>query len=870
MKTCINKIFCIFVAIDSDKLEFMKALDLLWGYDNILNKDTLVQKADIAILLARCLNIDLSNYAGEQKFLDVPAEHRAFSAVGHLSDRGIFVGEGKGIFGIESFVNKEDVYRVLASIAGYNLPGGSASITSPKLRNELMNGVVNHFDTRITSFQLVEMLYNFLHLPMVEQKSYGETQNYVISDNTPLQEYFDIYKLSGIVKATGVGALIGEQKTDINSVKIGSSLYDTGNMSVVDYLGCEIDFYYRWTKEMARGSLVYIEVGDCDVLSFDIADGLYADGKYTYYVSDTKKKTAAIPTDAVIVYNGVPTDFNGTIMNPAIGKITLYDTNSDNKYETVHIKEYKVYVVEAVNVNDMVVTFKYTNDVVSVDENEYERLKITDTDGNVLTYKSIKPWNVLMISESFDKKNSDIMICKDSVKGTVSEVETVQGKSFVTIDDIDYEVSSAYVDGVDDIVKLSEGGTFRLDKDGKIVTLVNNSQDGWYAYVMGIAEKTGLGPKKLLKLFTEDENNGSVMIMSLADKVVIDGKKCNSDGISGGIDYIAQNVKIGDIIIYKTNGNDEIKYIDTPNPNYSGAEVLQNVFDTANYTKETLQFETNTFEGFVNVNSNTLVFALPQDKDKEDKYQVTGSSILVPNTYYSFKAYGSDKTNMFADVIVTTATSASEKITSDSEVHVIGDIRIKLNEEGEYAYFIEVPSSTVKSFEVDKDCPRFDTIGKGDLVYLGIDASNVVVDIRLVYDVSEDKFLDCGQREWYGTNVGQVYANGSTGINVTEAYGWAPKWKTVVANPYQYESGFVRLTYDSLEDIMQWTGMSEDVRSYSVSAAEVYSIEKGRRDYEVSVSSLDSIRDYLHYGDQMTKIALQANWGRVQKIFVYR
>ena len=232
--------------IDEEKLAFMQALDLLWGYEKIIEDEALVQKADLAILLARCMNIDLDNYTGEVKYHDVNEKHRAFAAVNILSDLGVFIGNGDGTFGADSYVDYSDVITLIARIAGYTFPDGRVSASSPLLRRNLLDGITFHQDTRLTSYQLIEMLYNFLNMPIVKQITYGDSEEYVIEENNSyLSEFFNIYLANGKVVATDFNSLVGYNAANEGRVRIDEVEYNVGNTDFQGLLGCEVEVYYK-------------------------------------------------------------------------------------------------------------------------------------------------------------------------------------------------------------------------------------------------------------------------------------------------------------------------------------------------------------------------------------------------------------------------------------------------------------------------------------------------------------------------------------------------------------------------------------------------------------------------------------------------
>lgn len=841
--------------IDGKKLDFLKALDLVWGYDVIINNEALIQKADFAIFLARALNLDTEGYSGSVVFQDIPENHRAYGAVGRLAELGVFP-MGK-TFGSEEFVDKDIAIGIFAQIAGYRSPTGVASVNSAAFEKSLLNGVEFYRDPRLTSFQLITMLYNFLHTPVVQQIGYGYKETYEVSkDETILTTYFDIYKTKGIVSSTSSGTLVGESSTSEGIVRVDNTEYHTGAYDFGPLVGCEVKLYYRKTDEDLKGTVVYLEDTGSEAITLLSSDALYANGVYKYYDSQGKEKTAEIPLNAAIIYNGKQSDLAPELMNPTVGEIKLYDTDFDGKYETVHITDYETYVVEKMNTSELVATLRYNKGVLDFKADSIKVLNVYDTEGKQTPLNKIRSWNVLMLAKSHDGEIVNIIVSKDMVKGTVSSINTTSDIITVAIDDIEYEVSPHYPSDKTEAIKLGDSGTFRLDNYGRIAAFTKTSQTGYYAYVVDrIVENKGLNRRALVKLFTE-ANGGEMLISGLANNVTIDGVNCNNMGIRGETDYFNTNVVTGEVVVYTLNQKGEIKSIDTKAPNEDNSAGILVAFDSSNKAR---QFRDNTFEGHANISENTVIFAIPEDGDDE-KYACVGPDFFADNAYYTFISYSYSQHDIIVDAMTTTAKSASETISSKSLIFVMGNKSKMLNEKGIAAVYADFYGTSKITYEIHEDCPNIDLVEPGDLVYIAYNSHKVVTDIRLIYDRSANKYVDTDQDATHE----------STGVNISLASGWAVEWRTAVLNVYQYGSGFVRMTFKPYEDLSR-DSIPDDLRSYAIGTAKVWLVESNSRgNCTVTSATADSIYDFIHYGSEMSKIAIQLNYGRATRVVIYR
>lgn len=866
--------------INEKKVELMQTLDIVWGYEDALKTEVLLPKGDFAILLARSLNISLENYSGQVIYSDVPEDNKAFAAINILTDMKILSPKTKTTFGINDYISKGELVELLAKISGYVREDGPFSYTSPQVIRQLLSGAKFYKDNRVTSFNVVEVLYNFLHLPVVTNDAYNKNFTYTVSDDyNNLAKNFNIYKLRGKIKSNDITAVHEGEITDSEKVNINGVLYYVGNTIAAEMVGYEVEAYYKHEKSVEIDTLVHIDVlREEFILTFNAADiDSYNNRIYTYYKND-RSKMAEISIAATVIYNGVKTKYNNALMKPVIGDVTLIDYDGDKKYDLVKIWSYETMVVDKMNTAEKIITFKYNVPMLDMEDEKIEKLAMYKIDGSVAGVFDLLEWKVLSVAKSVDEngvvdgKLTTIWISNKTETGKIEAINTKNGIQNIRINGREYEMSPHFQKSQAEAIEVGTDVKLFFDKYNKVASMKSQSSKYLYAYVIADARYN----KKFencvrLKMFTE-ENGGSVKILSFNKSIEIDGIKCDAEGKTiGGTDIYGTLFPDNNpwdqkyrLIRYKVNKDDKIICIDTINPNVDGSEGINLGYEGLGHRRDdsdptsaikTEAFKNNTFAGKTNINRNTKVFLLPTDRNDERKYSLVNSSFFANNEYYSLTTYKMDKLSVFDDVVITSAYSSSEKIAEKSTNYVVGDSFSALNADEEIAEFVEFHASSKVTYEISKDCD-FSNVEKGDVVKIGVNSGNVVTSVRVIYDCSADKVYDLS-----GT------LQGKTGETMPD---WLREYKTLVGNVYQVKDGFVRCTL--LEpDPANYTDTNPpaDLTSYPLTGAKFLLIEENGDRITIESANSNRIKDYIGYGNAMSKIVLMAYWGDVRSVYIY-
>lgn len=309
-----------------------------------------------------------------------------------------------------------------------------------------------------------------------------------------------------------------------------------GDTDAEAYLGQSVIFYVKETSNSKwEIQSLSVDTARNETVSFNL-DQYYSYSETTpttgstylstleYYKNSTDNSTtkATIADDAIYVYNNTNVasrdygklfakaaaddanaivDFNGKTLQG--GTVTLINNNADTKYDIVMVELASVAVVDEVNDDGIVFknsaegyeiktagadTISFTD--VEVDAEDFTKMVSIVKDGKEVEYTELKEWDVLSVITS--KEGADyieIDVISNPITGSVTATKTSKtshGGVAYKIDGKTYDVAAgAY--GMDGI-EVGDGGTFYIDKYGKIAALNEDSSlasgiAGKYAYV---------------------------------------------------------------------------------------------------------------------------------------------------------------------------------------------------------------------------------------------------------------------------------------------------------------------------------------------------------------------------------------------------
>lgn len=475
----------------AEAIEMLSNLGILTGDDqdgdgvmDFRPNDT-ITRAEVAAIVCRVQ--DLNNLAQTgTPFTDVTSSHWASGYVAQAAGKGIINGNGDGTFAPEANVKFQDVVKMFVRTLGYepyvNANGGyPAGDLAAANRYGVLDGVINSGnEAEATRGQVAQIAYNALDTPLMDRKTYGADEEWVIYNGkgenefqSLLTQYLSVKKIDGTVEGTQVTGLKSANSIDTNdNAEITFAyegmdedysdykLYDVKDVKKVyeadsnasQYLGYAVNAYVKETGKSGEYDIISIAPSNRNkVASFTLDQFASAtDKKIEYYKNDNDNNTTSLTLSSDIlsskakntgiIYNGVA--YNGTettvesilaklqVTKDTVysGKVTLIDNDTTNGYDVISVEVGAPAVVDEVK-NSGKVAFKEVpkNSIgnkieLTFDEDENDTIIKLTKDGKKIDYKDLKEWDVLSILFNNDStKYYDVRVVDgNKVDGAIS------------------------------------------------------------------------------------------------------------------------------------------------------------------------------------------------------------------------------------------------------------------------------------------------------------------------------------------------------------------------------------------------------------------------------------------------------------------
>ena len=506
-------------------------------------------------------------------YSDVSADNTYAYAIEEMTALGYFRGVGDGMFHPDGFIAVSDMSRLLLQFAGYGAALSNASVISDIYKNVGVSGNTTYRD-------LAHMIFNVFQMNAmsVTELSQAGSSIAINKELTVMADLFDVYEVKGTIAENDLTGLWGDSTLNENEFLItnadGKYIIKNGKTDAGSNIGKYVRVFYRYDKDtdsltalsygVERSSGIY----DVDLLDFDFAA---SDDRELKYRENNKNREVKYSSETAIIYNGTyysDPGFSFADLSGLEGTITVIDTDSNNVADVLDIKAYKTYVVKSVVLSDGRVFSKNTNEVIILDEEEYDKFSLTDNSGVKMYIEDFVPGTILSVAKNADSAEKQVIkafVSNDSVDEKVSSIYEEDGKTIIEAGES--KISVLNVSG--ELPRLGATVSIKLSVFGNAAYFDYSSPDANnYAVITDITKKSP-GNQVYVKLFKTDENYEEFPV---AKNVKIDGVKIKSQ--SGVYETLtsATALKIGAVslpkgvtpIIYKQNAEGEINYIDTP------------------------------------------------------------------------------------------------------------------------------------------------------------------------------------------------------------------------------------------------------------------------------------------------------------------
>lgn len=665
-------------------------------------------------------------------FSDVTEFHWAAPYINYMVENNM-ISTNTDMFYPESEANFEETLQLLVGLLGYeNRYKGMEHVNYISAGQELglLRGIPSDaLNGPMTYGTFSMLLLNALNTDVMECIQYGATERYVVrKDYTLMNKYLSMRKISGLVTATADTSVKGGELANKDSVLIEMSNGDTkmlrvGDSGINTLLGYNCDLYYRFEdadSDSESDTVIFAtkntKNSELLVLSDEISGATRSQILYARK-NDQRVRKANLEDEAVVVYNGAyfgrAFQVDPQKYQVEAGSLTLVDNDSDSKYDVVFIVESRNVVVKSVNVNTKKVIGKYGVRSVDFDEKETDVSYDLTKDGYPITLDEIKEWDVLSVGENIEGGRMVITVTDSTVEGTIVSktddeieleiAEVNEAGETVKTENRFIEVSADYrqalEEGKADAVELNIGDQIRahLDMGGRVAgveLLLSADQNRKYGFIINAKKPSGLG-NAILQYLTD---TSSIVTGELADMVTLDGVRRPQSEALDALYEDGMQVK-RQLMIYETNGEGKITYIDTvttnPNPNEKQLSL-----DRVAATRMLLNGENFALGYLINndlsvgefrVTADTPIFTYPPEsmRDQLEYYRADKRGSLVGGQKFEVAGYDlNERGYAGAATICDSALAGSYADLTRQHLMLIDRISIGINANDEQVYKI--------------------------------------------------------------------------------------------------------------------------------------------------------------------------------------
>lgn len=787
------------------------------------------------------------NLAGRGKISGKAPEYNGFSpeglskAIGYCSQNGYMNGDDDG-FREGDPITYAEALTVMVRVLNYTEYArvkGDYSVGYYKTADYigLTKGVgAITTDSNLSFGNTAVILYNTLKSKAYKIDKIGDgSYQYNVSDTVFAYDALGLSISEGIMTSNGYADISGGENTDKNTIVIANNRYRTGGTDETFrfYLGQEVSIFY----DDDVNAVSVAPTGRSNILQIPREDfSGYRDNKIDYYSGD-KKLTAGVSAKAVFVKNGeVVMDFKSTdFENAEYADIVLIDSAGDREYKYVIVNIYETFTV-----------YGRGNDGVVTSANHANSIDLDDKDKEVLIYDSLGRRG------SADDIEKDYVISAITGKNfiyavyantmTNGRIEKI-GNDSITVDGMNIRLPYGSAGKLTD-VSAGDYATLYFDFMGRLVSASKGAEDSLSiprGYLIDAKVKDGLSSTLKLKIFT---SKGEMKVYETADRVSIDGNRCNADSLSDVPSALTSGGEVRNVIVlYELNIDGKITSITTPKTHLSSNEdgFIQStvkekarVISNGTLTNTTAKSDKTYFSGKEFVNANTEIFVVPEDLSDEDGFLVNSRSQLPISTTFTWDTYHLSKNNGYIDIAVIYGNIAKSEY--DNALSVVKEVCQTLDAEGNQTSAIKVYTAgeetsaivkdgfTLQEYKIDKSGNKtrssisFNELKPGDVVRLASDSKGYLKWGERVYEAATATFkgsVGSGEYATYSLYVTAGYAayNDSTLMRLSDDKAAAYTFDSDIfkLNGYIYSSAKIMVVEDGSKEIKVTSGSPNDI-----------------------------------------------------------
>lgn len=855
-------------AQSNEDMDFMYGLGIIDSNNISVNKE--VTRGDFAKYVSRILvDGEFSTSELNPGFTDIKKGDKNFEYVNLLASLGIINGDENGEFNAEDSILYEHALKILVKTMGYDYLC-DYNYTYEMIARKL--GITRKISIAPSSFlkygDMVILLRSVMECNISSYNTWDGTRETGHKD-IYMSQRLGIYQITGIITDDGYSSLEGESRIKNNEIIIGNTKFVVNKNLNVELGEC-VNAYYKFDKVLNKNVILYVESENYNKeLKVFAPDIKFQSNKLTYLNEKGKWVDVNIPTDFILIYNGMAlndsSEYSEKLLEPDIGFVKLIDNDNDGKYEIVSVVSYESYLVSAVEYDNNTIRVQNKNlqNVYKLDK--YDISELVNENGEKIVIDEVDEKNVVFVEESLCKKRLKVIVSNKRIYGLINEINI--NKKTCILDNNKYDIR----DTVFNDIKNGSEGTFYIDPDGQIAFFNNSGFDtsAIYGYIilLGINNEGGIDSKSAIKIYNE---NDELVVKNLSNKVKIDGLLCDTyQKISEALETKAGSNDYRQLIRYKENSKGEIIWIDTSKINLDTDEESLQIFPGGEKAERTWYLNARSFEGVGIFDISTKVFYIPYDKNDptyfdENQIMVSdyGSFLKNSGMKVMVEIYRINKNSIKADACLVYVKYVGGDIDNATlgTVQLMGlvdEIWLTCNDDGEDLYKIGIINTDGKSYVyADQDAIMVPNqagteereITVGDIIRYGFDKNKRIVrgNVHMIWDL---------ESEWFGGSDYKVILNNAnyfnSGVNIK--HGWV----------YRTDDDYVQLTHTDPTISIDESSMLCFLRSRFI----VYIFNKETKTVRRAQDS-----DMIAYVDSMpycSEIIYQYREANINPMFIY-
>lgn len=181
--------------------------------------------------------------------------------------------------------------------------------------------------------------------------------------------------------------------------------------------------------------------------------------------------------------------------------------------------------------------------------------------------------------------------------------------------------------------------------------------------------------------------------------------------------------------------------------------------------KQSLKYrsEGKSFEGRFKISDSTVVFAIPENTPEDyEEYFVGGTNLLTDDKTHKVTAFSVSPKSEYCEALLAYGVSA-KNITTNTPIMLVEAVEMSIDADDNPVYEIKGLYSGKRTSLFTEDMDVLDSlsqqIGPGDIIRFAKDANNVIKEVKLYFDYSEQSLTDEASSPFYTAGARFIYKN---------------------------------------------------------------------------------------------------------------